>query len=449
MKSSARHPNRHLISIFRPATGALATAIAFALVVIAPQTTQAQTFAILHNFTGGEDGAQPYSALTMDAAGNLYGTTSIGGHTASNCYNSCGTVFRMKRVGQSWVLNPLYEFSGGTDGANPSAKVVFGADGSLYGETPNGGLSCPSNTQYGCGTVFNLRPQARACTSAVCPWTETVLYRFYGGSDDGAVPLGNPVLDRAGNLYGTTFDGGYVNDNNCIFGQGDSCGTVFELVPSNGGWTESLLYRFLGDNDGSNPEDGLIFDQSGNLYGTSFSSGAHYGGTVFELAPSGSGWTESTLYSFSFEGSSGYWPRFGVIFDPAGNLYGTTLNGGYDGGGTVFQLQPSSGGWNLVPLYSFPGNNQTLGPDGDLAMDNAGNLYGTTGSVGSHGLGLVFKLSPSINGWTYTVLHEFTGGQYDGALPVGGVTLDAEGNLYGTASDGGTYNLGVVWEITP
>ena len=253
------------------------------LLLIAIPAAQAQTFTVLHNFTGGADGGQPASALTMDAAGNLYGTASLGGHTADNCYNTCGTVFRLKRTGQSWVLNPLYEFAGGSDGANPAAKVIFGPDGSLYGLTPNGGSSCPNNTQYGCGTVFNLRPQPTNCVSVFCAWQETVLYRFNGGANDGAVPEGSPTFDHAGNLYGTTFDGGYSNQNACVFGQGYSCGTVFELTRAHGDWAESLLYTFLGGSDGSNPEGGLTFDASGNLYGTTLSNGQYYGGTVFEL----------------------------------------------------------------------------------------------------------------------------------------------------------------------
>ena len=430
------------------AAGLAPVLLALAFLAAAP-VAQAQTFTVLHNFTGGADGGQPASALTMDAAGNLYGTASLGGRTADNCYNTCGTVFRLKRTGQSWVLNPLYQFAGGSDGANPAAKVVFGPDGSLYGLTPNGGSSCPNNTQYGCGTIFNLRPQPTNCVSVFCSWQETVLYRFTGGANDGAVPEGSPTFDHAGNLYGTTFDGGYSNPNTCAFGQGDTCGTVFELTRAHGDWAESLLHTFLGSRDGSNPEGGLTFDASGNLYGTTLSSGPNYGGIIFELAPSGSGWTESTLYAFSFQNDGGYWPRYGVTFDAAGNMYGSTPNGGTDGGGTVFQLQPSSYGWGFTLLDSFTGSNQTVGPDGDLVMDSAGNLYGVANSIGSNQRGFVFELSPSPGGWTYTVLHEFSASGHEGKFPVGGVVLDAQGNLYGTASAGGTYDKGTVWEITP
>ena len=446
MKNLAQQRSWSCNLILRSATTALGIAITFAGTAGMTQSAQAQTFTVLHNFTKGADGGVPAAGVTMDAAGNLYGTAYFGGLTASNCYNSCGTVFEMKRARQGWVFNSLYSFQGGSDGGNPDASVVFGPDGTLYGTTfSGGGVTCPSGFGYGCGIVFNLRPKPTACTSALCPWSETVLHRFAGGANDGAQSDAAVVFDEVGNLYGTTYEGGY-NSANCSFGD-DWCGVVFELTPSNGGWTESLPYIFTGGNDGANPYAGLTLDAAGNLYGTTWANGAGGGGTVFELFPSGSGWAETTMYSFSVSGDNGERPEASLIFDPAGNLYGTTVvGGGGTGNGTVFELTPAYGGWMYRQIYGFTGSSEELGPRAQLVRDTAGNLYGTAYSLGTWGL--VFKLSPAYGGWTYTVLHQFTGSS-DGGLPLGGLTLDANGNLYGTASAGGTYNQGVVWEITP
>src|SRR5271166_1623673 len=190
--------------IARAATAALAIATVFALTVVLTQSAQPQTLKVLHSFTGGGDGASPGAGVTMDQAGNLFGTTASGG------IDDNGTVFRLSKRGSGWVLNPLYLFLGGSDGATPYARVVFGPDGSLYGTTYDGGGDGCSG--YGCGTVFNLKPPATACKTALCPWTETVLYRFTGGSDGGEPSYGDLVFDQAGNLYGTTYYGG---DTNC------------------------------------------------------------------------------------------------------------------------------------------------------------------------------------------------------------------------------------------
>ena len=234
---------------------------------------------------------------------------------------------------------------------------------------------------------------------------------------------------------------------NC--GQGhDWCGTIFELTPSNGGWTESLPYIFTGGYDGSNPEAGLTLDAAGNLYGTADSNGANYDGTVFELTRSGSGWTENTLFSFA-GGNRGAYPAAGLIFDPAGNLYGTTQFGG-DGDGTVFEMSPSGSGWIFNQVYAFAGGSDWTVRSAPVLRDSAGNLYGTTFEVGGGAnVGEVFELSPSNGGWTYTVLHDFTDDHGDGGLPSGSLVMDAHGNLYGTTTTGGTYQLGTVWEITP
>ncbi len=396
------------------------------LTFVLAYSAEAQNFKVIYNFIGGQDGAYPEAGLTMDRGGNLYGTAYQGGSS------NRGTVFKLARKGSGWVLSPLYSFAGRPDASSPIARVVFGPNGSLYGTTEFGGRNCG----IGCGTVFNLKPPAVACRTALCAWTETMLYRF-GGSSDGANPgYGDLIFDQAGNIYGTTY-----------FGGSNAQGVVYKLTPSNGNWTESAIYLFTGSGDGGNPYSGVIFDNAGNLFGTTYTGGAHGYGTVFELTPSGSGWTENTLYAFQ-SASDGGSPFGGLVFDNAGNLYGATSSGGSGSGGTVYQLTPSNGNWTFSVLYSFTGSAYQPGPYDSLTIDAAGNLYGTTTKDGAYGAGSVFKLTPANGGWTETDLYDFTGGS-DGAIPYGSVLMDANGNLYGTASKGGANGYGVIWEITP
>jgi uncharacterized repeat protein (TIGR03803 family) len=409
--------------------------IAFALVLSTAPPAVGQTYTVLHTFTSKLDGGIPYAGLTMDAAGNLYGAAARGGYAGVGCFLGlgCGAVFKMSKKGSGWVFTPLYDFKGLADGSRPEARVVFAPDGSLYGTTLDGGKN--SNCGYwGCGTVYKLTPPPSACQSAICPWTHTVIYSFHGGSD-GENPFSGIVFDKAGNLYGTTSGGG-------ASGQG----TVYELTPSNGGWTESILYSFTGGADGGAPIGTPILDASGNLYGTTVQGGISFYGVVFELSPSGSGWTETVLHRFNYH-VDGDTPEGGLIFDPSGNLYGTTSDGGPNNAGTVFMLTPSNGSWNLTTLYAFSGNGGT-GPTDTLLRDAAGNLYGTTGGLGGSP-GFVFELKSSGGGgWTYVVLHSF---HYDdgGCVPWAGVISDAGGNLYGTNTENGADFAGTVYELTP
>ena len=423
---------------------AVALILSCAFGVVAMQPAQAQTFKVLHVFTGEQDGGTPIAELTMDRAGNLYGTAFYGGvqscHTSSG--TGCGTVFKLTKKGSGWVFTPLYDFAGNGDGANPAGKVVFGPDGTLYGTTYEfGGYS---------GTVFNLKPPPTSCRAALCSWNQTLLYGFSGESDGGN-PYGGVVFDKAGNLYGATFSGGQKGGQVCGDGAGSTCGVVYELTKSGSTWTETVLHTFTGGADGANPGNGLVVDGAGNLYGTTTSGGSGLYGIAFQLGPSGSGWTDNVLYSFGWDGGAQPWG--GLIFDAAGNLYGTTA---YGSPSTVFELTPSNGSWNYSSVYGM-----SLGGvavfTGTLAMDAAGNLYGTTYNGGNYtdciyGCGTVFKLTPSAGGWTYALLHEFD--YDDGMNPYAGVTLDAAGNIYGTTSGGGQYSCGgagcgVVWEITP
>ena len=409
----------------------IASAIVFMLTIAATPAAQAQTFNLLHTFTGGIDGTSPASGVTMDRAGRLYGTTQYGGSIG------LGSVYQLTRKGSGWVNNPIYSFNGNAtnDGSYPLSGLTVGPDGSFYGTTREGGGGC-AQSNHGCGTVYSLRPAAAACKTALCPWSETVIYRFAGGSDGANPQYANLVFDAAGNLYGTTSSGG-----------ASGLGTVYQLTPSNGGWTESVLYSFAGGSDGSQPWGGVIFDQADKLYGTTYEGGGGCNGfgcgTVFELTPSGSGWTESVLYSFQGKSDGGN-SFAGLVADPSGNLYGSTAFGGSGAGGAVFELSPSKGSWTFTVLYGLDGGE---GPNCSLIIDAAGNLYGTASQDGG-GFGIAFRLSPGGSGWTATTLHNFSGG-YDGALPLGSPLLDANGNLYGTAYDYGANDDGTVWEISP
>jgi uncharacterized repeat protein (TIGR03803 family) len=227
-------------------------------------------------------------------------------------------------------------------------------------------------------------------------------------------------------------------------------GIAYELTPSGSGWTESLLHNFGDGIDGSVPyKNVLVFDNAGNLYGTTTLGGSSGLGAVFQLTPSGSGWTENVIYSFQ-GGDDGGFPYAGLILDQSGNLYGATTDGGTGGGGTIFELSASGSGWTYSVLYGIPGSSgNQCGPGWALAMDGEGNLYDTTQCDGAYSLGNVFKLTNTGNSWTYTSLHDFTGIDNDGEYPASSVTLDANGHLYGTAKYGGTQGRGIVWEITP
>jgi len=406
----------------------LALGIGLALTILVSQPVPAQTYSVLHSFTGGADGAYPMAGLTIDAAGSLYGTAYFGGYQGSGCAG-CGTVFKLSPKGSGWIFTSLHNFKDSPDGRQPGGRVTFGPDGSLYGATAFGG-------EHGGGSAFNVKPPARACLTALCPWTETVIHSFAG--PNGEIPYGDVVFDPAGNLYGTTTQGGRGRGN------------AYELSPSNGSWTETNLNAFQ---DGSTPYSGVILDQAGNVYGTSYYADS---GFIYELIPPE--WQFQQLHRFN--GSDGFDPLGGLIFDSAGNLYGGTLLGGSNDDGTIYELSPSNGGWTLTTLYNFTQGNQNSGggPWASLTMDAAGDLYGTTYSGGVYGYGSVFKLTHSSGGWTYTSLHDFCAGGYpcaDGAYPYSNVVFDKKGNLYGTASEGGSClsggqdSCGVVWMITP
>jgi uncharacterized repeat protein (TIGR03803 family) len=319
---------------------------------------------VLHNFESEFDGLFPEGGLIFDETGNLFGTTREGG---GNCY--CGTVFELTpEQDGSWMENTLYRFTGGSDSGNPSASLIFDKGGNLYGTTGSGG-------SLGNGTVFKLT------TGPNKVGAENVLYSFVGGSDGGS-PYGALLLDSLGNLYGTTAAGG-------SFGNG----TVFKLTPDqSGGWTESVLHSFTGGPDGGDPWSNLIFDKAGSLYGTTVGGGYYHNGVIFKLKSNRDGnWTEQVIHSFN--NKDGGFPYAGLVFDATGNIYGTTFLGGVYQNGVVFELKAkSNGGWNYRLLYSF--RSATVSGPSSLIVDAAGNLYGTTYGDGSTTFGSVFEITP-------------------------------------------------------
>jgi uncharacterized repeat protein (TIGR03803 family) len=388
---------------FWAAVGTAVAVLAPAIAFVAAPSAQAQTYSVLYSFKG-KHGANPSAGLIQDKKGNLYGTTSEGG-----AYK-LGTVFELKTNDKEKVL---HSFTGGVDGAYPEAGLVRDSAGNLYGTTEGGGA-------YGAGVVFKLDKTG----------AESLLYSFTGGAD-GANPWAGLVRDSAGNLYGTTEAGGADND-----------GVVFKLDTTG---TETVLYSFTGGADGAGPVAGLLRDSAGNLYGTTTNGGACINcGLVFKLKANGK---EKVLYSFSWDG--GAYPWAGLVRDSQGNLYGTTQDGGGNdqcggpGCGVVFKLDKT--GVETV-LYSFTGWTDGGAPHAGLARDSAGNLFGTTeyGGACYFHCGVVFKLDTT---GVETVLHSFGGA--DGANPVAGLLLDSAGNLYGTTEYGGAYNDGVIFKITP
>ena len=389
--------------------------------VVAPGAWAASGYKVLYKFTGGIDGSQPSAGLIFDTSGNPYGTTTAGGASGN------GTVFKLtKNSDGSWTESVLYSFAGGTDGATPYAAVTFDGSGKLCGTTYSGGA-------FSAGTVFQLAPNSDGT------WTESVLHSFTGGSD-GEDPQSGVIFDPSGNLYGTT-----------TYGGASGVGVVYKLTPnSDGTWTESVLHIFTGGKDGGKPALGnLTFDPSGNLYGTTEYGGGYGWGVVYKLTPNSDGtWTESVLHTFT-GGKDAMFPMGTLIFDSAGNLYGTAggTNANY---GNVFKLTLGANGkWSDRVLYVFHGDQDGAYPVGGVVLA-AGKLYGTTNAgINTHGgVGQLFELVPRRWLWTkYAYL--FEGPPQDGGDSTAPVVFDAAGNLFGTAYDGWDSGCcGVVFEYT-
>jgi uncharacterized repeat protein (TIGR03803 family) len=379
----------------------------------------------LHNFNGTTEGKAPVGALISDQAGNLYGVTSLGGGKNAACYQNandgCGTVFELVAPpsrGGTWTLQTLYRFTGGVDGGLPAGGLVMNAQGFLYGVTNVGGdmtnPQCMAGAEYiGCGVVFQLN-------SVRGGWAETVLHTFE--SIDGAAPNAALIFDTQGNLYGTTELGGSA-----------AWGTVFELSGAPY-WTETVLYNFGLAGDGEFPMGNLVFDGLGNLYGTTYEGGSGGYGTVFELSPGAPSWTETLLANFT--GTMSSYPMGGLIFDASGNLYGTSSGGGQgtdcpsDGCGSVFELTPADGSWTETVLFNFDAGKSSM-PGGNLIADPAENLYSTSDG---RNCGSVFRLLNST--WVEAEIDLFadTGKACGPNTP----TFGKFGGLYASSIAGGT-----------
>lgn len=371
-------------------------------------------FKVLHAFGKTED-AGLWGSLTLDASGNLYGTTM-------------GSVFRLApQPDGMWKLTTLHQFHyPGKGGAAPNGGLIFDPAGNLYGTTATGGV-------HDKGVIFELTPGPGA-------WKETVLYSFCPkpGCKDGGAPSSGVVMDGSGNLYG-------------------AAGVAYELARENDGWKEVVLHHFAGKNgDGDDAEGGVIRDASGDVYGTTRGGGVQCGsttcGTVYKLTPEPDGkWKETILHRFDNNGVDGITPGGGALFmDASGDLYGTTAGGGCCGGVTFQLARSEDGHWKETILYEFPGGEDGEEPGAGVVMDAARNLYGTTiyGGDPDCDCGVVYKLAPGAKGkWVYTALHAFTG--FDGAQPDANLIVDPRGNLYGTAATGGKYGGGIVFEIMP
>lgn len=350
-----------------------------------------------------------------------------------------------------WTSQDLYDFQGAPDGYSSTAALIADSSGNLYGTTLSGGPNNPNCFNSGCGTVFELSPNGDT-------WTETVLHNFNSTATDGCAPFAGLIRDSAGSLYGTTLGCG-----------ASGFGVVYELSPGQGGsWTFSLLHSFSGSpQDGAASQSTLLMDASGNLYGTTAYGGSHPAncqnspepngcGIVFELTPGKNGhWKETVLYSFQGGSNDGSAPSEGMVMDAKGNLYGVTKFGA-PFQGTIYQLSPSQNApWQETVLHKFPtGDNDGTYPRGIPALDAHGNLFGTTSDGGQAELGVIWELSPSGGSWTETVLYSFAaGGLSEPNAPYAGVVLDKKGNIYGTTVEGGSgcegFGCGAVYKFSP
>ncbi len=378
---------------------------------------------VLHSFAGKTDGNGPHAALLADSAGNLYGTTQVGGR--SNCLSGqygCGTVFELsppQGSGTTWTENVLYRFSGGSEGYDPYGKLISDQTGNLYGTTYFGGdFSTQLCMKSGCGVVFELSPP----TVSGQAWKETVLHSFAG--TDGAHPPAGLIFDGDGNLYGTTYGGG----------SSSICGNVFELSPpkSNGAsWSLTDLHDF-NTNDGCLSLSDLIFDSIGNIYGTTCAGGSNSGGVAFELSPPGTqggSWIDTTISDFPLNAC----PRAGLAFDSAGNLYGTWT-------GDTFELTPSAQGvWTETVIGHF------VSQESGVLIDSAGEVYGTESG---EGCGAVYRLSNPAGKWIQNA-YRFINNGGQPCQPAGGLIFgNNQNSVYGTSVVGGTYKKGTVFVIT-
>lgn len=398
-----------------------------------------------------DNGSGPASGLVADTAGNLFGITSGGGANCSGV-GGCGTVFELAKTARGYAGPPaaLVNFCAlpkCADGRNPAASLITDADGNLFGTTADGGA-------YNAGTVFEI-----ARTDHGYAHSPTILVDFR--MSDGERPQASLIADADGNLFGTTMRGG----SSCP--QSGGCGTVFEIVKEAGGYAKTPItlvsFCALADcADGAGPQASLAIDAEGNLFGTTYSGGAHHHGTVFEIIKTGGAYARIPATLVSFDGMNGRNPCAGLIVDTEGNLFGTTCYGGTYDLGTVFEIAKTATGYGTSPitLISFNGANGAV-PAANLITDAARNLFGTTlwgGSstncapLQSNGCGAVFMIVKAEGGYAPAPITLASFDLANGAYPRGGLTADSEGNLFGTAEKGGAYcpyaGCGAVFELT-
>jgi hypothetical protein len=410
------------------------TAIIFTITT----TAHAQyTGVALYNFTYGTDGGSPHQ-IVSDGASGFYGVAG-GGPVTTDCPFTCGVIFHLSKSGGRWRDNVIYSFKNGNDGIAPTG-IALGPDGNLYGLTngnfPTGNL----------GTAFQLKHTPTG-------WRFNLLHAFGTVDSDGIQPMGSPILDAAGNVWGVTYEGG--SGTACTYG----CGTVFRLTPtSSGPWTETIVHNFTSFPDGQNPQAGLTIDSNGNFFGTTGAGGlsAVNAGTIYELTPSViNGWDENVIYDFQGQTIDGASSKGQLLIDSSGNIFGTTYSGGlfhnnacFGYCGAVFRLSPNANAWTEHMLHGFSYTVDGGLPVAGLAMDAGGRLYGTT-SIGPNNTsrGTVFRLTKGADdNWIDTVLYDFT---TIGGDPQGGVVLDSAGNVYGSVTTGGTALGGVVYKLFP
>jgi uncharacterized repeat protein (TIGR03803 family) len=378
-------------------------------------------YRVLHNFQYGENYqiGSPSGTVILDAEGNVYGATGAGGIGCAPF--GCGVIYEFTPKGGSLV----YEFSGGNGGAFPQ-QILFDSAGNLYGNLDGGGAA---------SGLYELAHQGEQ-------WNFNMFYT------SGGCCL---VFDKGSNIYGSIGAGNL------------GAGAIGELSPGANGWTYTQLYSFCslqgGCPDGEEPQSPLSWDSKGNLYGTTLYGGVSTlpcpgslgCGVAFQMTPNGDGaWTYHVMHRFASYKGDGMYPYAGLTVDAFGNAYGATESGGAYGNGTLFKLSPSAGGWKKTVLYEFPNCAEGCVPSYTLVFDKAGNLYGSGGggnpACGSYTCGTIFRLVPQAGGkWKYQVVYKFSG--TDGAFPYG-VVLDNRGHMFGTTSGGGTYNSGVLFEIT-
>jgi uncharacterized repeat protein (TIGR03803 family) len=382
---------------------------------------------VIYGFRGDEKGEYPATELVLDPAGNLFGTTVLGGEVGT------GTVFELTRSSHGWKHSILYSFSGGADGGQPYGGVTVGPQGELYGTAVIGGTggACPED---GCGVVFEL-------TRSNGTWAETVIHDFSG--TDGYGPGAGLTLDPQGNLYGMTPTGGAYG-----------LGVIYQLQPDgNGGWLFQVIHDFTGGDDGATGSAGrLLLGSTGRMYGVATAGGANGKGVAFRLAQGdGGSWKLKPLYAFKGQPDAGF-PYGALTFDASGNLYGTTYYDGANNLGSVYELSPGRRHWKERVLYSFVGGSDGSNSISNLLFDGSGNLYGTTSESGDPtcNCGTIFELTPAQDGtWTETVVHRFAGAPGDGGYAYNGMVAGANGTFYGATVHGGGADEGSVYRFRP